>query len=118
MFTLEAKRGLEAAPPLLVLLALAEARGHGVETSALTLNPSQRPPTANPNSPSALVTTSCSGLCAHSEIRLHSNQPYARLERHLLFTGVPAGRLQLDPEWAVGGIGGVSLSVCLSVLQL
>lgn len=47
----EAKQGQEPAPPLLVLMAPAEARGHGVETGALTLSPAQRPPTASSKLP-------------------------------------------------------------------
>lgn len=69
------------------------------------------PPRWSPRLPTGMVEMNV--LCAHSEIRLHSTQRYARLERHLLFTEVPAGRLQLDPGRAVGGKGGV----CLSVLQ-
>lgn len=60
VFTLEAKWGQEPAPPLLVLLALAETRGHGVETGAFTLSPAQRPPTTSSKFPLRAGRHGCS----------------------------------------------------------
>lgn len=46
VLSLKAKPRQEPAPPFHVLGAMAQARGHSVETGSLTLTPAQRPRTA------------------------------------------------------------------------